>query len=129
MRTLSPGERVLVMAASQPPEPEDGKRNIWPSRVLKIFFRSSNRGSVKAGRSGARWSSIVISMARRTAWGTLVGPGINSPLMPGMISSLKHSGSFRIRRSEYDWVGKILKHSEHWPFGIHKDCKCPILLG
>jgi hypothetical protein len=59
----------------------------------------------------------------------LVGPGINSPLMPGMVSSLKHSGSFRIRRADYERVGKIPKHSEHWPLGIHKCGVLPILLG
>ena len=52
--TLSPGESVLVIAASQPPVPEAGKRKTWPARVLKIFFKSWNRPRVKAGKSGAR---------------------------------------------------------------------------
>jgi hypothetical protein len=61
--------------------------------------------------------------------GILVGPGINNPLMPSMVSSLKYSGSFRIREGEHERVGKIPKHSEHWLFGIHKCGIYTILLG
>ncbi len=40
--TRSPGERVFVMAASQPPVPLAGKMNGWPSRVLNTLRRSRN---------------------------------------------------------------------------------------
>ena len=55
--TLSPGERVFVIPASQPPVPEAGKRKTWPSLLLKIFFTSWNSGIVKDGKSIARMSS------------------------------------------------------------------------
>ena len=74
---MSPGERVLVRPASQPPVPEPGKMNTWPVSVLKTCFRSSNSGSVSLGKSGARMSSIGTFIARRTASGMLVGPGMN----------------------------------------------------
>ena len=76
--TRSPGERVLVRPASQPPVPEPGKMNTCPASVLKTFFRSSNSGSVNLGKSGARMSSIGTFMARWTSSGTLVGPGMNN---------------------------------------------------
>jgi hypothetical protein len=38
--TFSPGDSVLVSAASQAPVPEDGKMNTWPRSVLKTLRRS-----------------------------------------------------------------------------------------
>ena len=76
--TLSPGDRVLVRPASQPPVPEPGKHEHLTGSVLKTFFRSSNSGSVNFGKSGARMSSIGTFMARRTSSGMLVGPGMNN---------------------------------------------------
>ena len=75
--TRSPGERVLVRPASQPPVPEPGKTNTCPLSVWKTFFRSSSSGSVNLGKSGARMSSIGTFIARRTSSGMLVGPGMN----------------------------------------------------
>jgi hypothetical protein len=42
---LSPGERVLVIAASQQPEPDDGKIKGVPVVVLKSFFNPGNIAS------------------------------------------------------------------------------------
>ena len=47
--TLSPGDSVLVIAASQPPVPDEGNTNTLPVRVLNTFFRSSNSGRVIEG--------------------------------------------------------------------------------
>src|SRR5439155_22639286 len=67
---LSPGERVLVSAASQAPVPEDGKMNTCPVVVLKMFFRSFNTLVESSGNFEERWSSIATIMARCTRSGT-----------------------------------------------------------
>ena len=87
VRTLSPAHSVFEIAASQPPVPEPGNTKTRPDSVLKIFLRSSNNGSVKAGKSGARWSSKGISIAWRTWKGIFVGPGMANPLNPVISSS------------------------------------------
>src|SRR6185312_13031223 len=83
--TRSPGDNVLVIAASQPPVPEAGNRKTWPFSVLKMCFRSRNSGSVNAGKSGARWSSSGTSIAWRTSNGRFVGPGMKRPWKPGIV--------------------------------------------
>jgi hypothetical protein len=52
--TRSPRLRVLVIAASHAPVPDDGYMNTRPASVAKTFFRSVNRGRVSSGKSGAR---------------------------------------------------------------------------
>ena len=82
--TRSPEESVLASTASHAPVPDDGKMNVWPVRVLKTRFRSSNSGSVSSGKVGLRWSSIATCMARRMRSGTLVGPGTCRKWRPGI---------------------------------------------
>ena len=57
--TLSPGERVLASADSQPPVPVAGKTMTWPCSVLKTFFRSRSSGPARSGKLEERWSSIA----------------------------------------------------------------------
>src|SRR5918997_5943963 len=73
--TRSPRLRVLLIAASHAPVPEDGYMNTRPVSLAKTFFRSANSGRASSGKSGARWSCCGTFIARRTASGTLVGPG------------------------------------------------------
>jgi hypothetical protein len=54
---------VLVIAASQPPVPDEGNKKTWPFSVWSTFFKSRKSGSVKDGKSGPRWSSSGTSMA------------------------------------------------------------------
>ncbi len=60
-------------------------KKTWRVARLENLLTSSKSGNVKAGRSAARWSSMDMSMARRTACGTFVGPGMKSPLIPPMM--------------------------------------------
>src|SRR5579862_2524734 len=82
--SLSPGDRVLVNAASQPPVPEDGNMNTCPVFVLKTFFRSLRTLRESSGNLDDRWSSIATIMARCTRSGTFVGPGTNRKFLPAM---------------------------------------------
>ena len=79
---LSPGESVLVSAASQAPVPEEGKMKAWPFSVLNTFFRSSSTLRDRSGKRDERWSSIATIIARCTRSGTLVGPGTKRKLRP-----------------------------------------------
>src|SRR4029077_10793744 len=83
-RILSPGDKVLVSAASQAPVPEDGKMNTCPLAVLKTLFRSCNTLVESSGNFDERWSSIATIIARCTRSGTLVGPGTNRKFRPAM---------------------------------------------
>ena len=78
--TLSPGESVLVSAGF----PAAGARAREDEHLaglgLEHLLQVANSGSVSAGKSGARMSSIGRSSARRTASGMLVGPGMNKPV-------------------------------------------------
>jgi hypothetical protein len=65
--------------------PVAGKRKIWPSRDLKIFFVSSNSGRVSSGKADERWSSDGTIIARCTRSGMLVGPGTKRKLRPGRL--------------------------------------------
>ena len=87
--TRSPGESVLVSAASQPPVPVEGKITGVPASVLKIFFKSTSTARVRSGNLDERWSSIETTIARCTRSGTLVGPGTKRKLRPAMRSLLK----------------------------------------
>src|SRR4051794_36883006 len=82
--TRSPGESVLLSAASQAPVPLAGKMNAWPSFVLKTFLRSRSTGAASSGKVDDRWSSIGRCIALRMRSGTFVGPGTNRKLRPGM---------------------------------------------
>ena len=89
IRTLSPRLSVLVMAASQAPVPDDGKRKTRPLVILNTFLRSSNSGSVNFGNSGERMSSMRMFIAERTASGTLVGPGMKRCVVTSMLCFLR----------------------------------------
>src|SRR5277367_2852382 len=89
MRTLAPGSRQLVRAASQHPVPEDGNRMGWPVTVLKIGFKPSRQARVRAGKSGERWSSEATDIARKIRSGTLVGPGTNKKFRPAIVDLLR----------------------------------------
>ena len=52
--TLSPGESVLVSAASQAPVPLAGKTKACPEVVLKIFLSSWRTGAARDGKSEER---------------------------------------------------------------------------
>ena len=73
--TLSPGDSVLTIAASQAPVPEDGNTITGPL-VLKIFWQPSNTALPSSANSALRWSMTGISMARSTRSGTGLGPGM-----------------------------------------------------
>src|ERR1700733_10855407 len=83
-RTLSPGFRQLVSAASQQPVPDDGKRMGLAEVVLNTGFKASKQARVRSGVVRERWSTIATAMARRTRSGTLVGPGTNRKLRPAI---------------------------------------------
>src|SRR6185437_11634915 len=91
-RTLSPGFRQLLRAASQQPVPEDGKMMGLAVVVLNTDFKPSRQARVSAGKVGERWSSIGTCIARRTRSGTLVGPGTNRKLRPAMPNLLGFNG-------------------------------------
>ena len=84
IRTLSPRFSVLEIADSQAPEPDEGNRNTRPLLSLNAFLTSSNSGKVNLGNSGERMSSMRMSIAERTASGTLVGPGMNRCVVTSM---------------------------------------------
>ena len=73
--TLSPGDSVLTIAASQAPVPEEGKMITGPE-VLKIFWQPSNTALPSSANSALRWSMTGMSMARSTRSGTGLGPGM-----------------------------------------------------
>ena len=75
IKTLSPGESVLTIAASQAPVPEDGKMMTGPA-VLKTFWVPSKTAFASSANAGLRWSITGMSMARSTRSGTGLGPGI-----------------------------------------------------
>ena len=52
--TLSPGESVLVIAASQPPVPDAGKMKAWPFSVSNTFLSCGNSGFTRSGKVGER---------------------------------------------------------------------------
>src|SRR6202034_390612 len=80
----SPGDSVLVNAASQAPVPEEGNRKICPVVVLNTFLRSFRTLIESSGNFEERWSSIATSMARCTRSGTLAAAGTNNIVRPGM---------------------------------------------
>src|SRR5207245_7820702 len=82
--TRSPGDSVFTSAASHPPVPVAGKRNACPVVVLNTFRRSRNSPVASSGNAEERRSSMARSMARRIRSGTLVGPGTNRKLRPGI---------------------------------------------
>src|SRR5450432_1223257 len=88
VRTLSPGFRQLVRAASQQPVPDDGKMMGLPDVVLNTGFSAVKQARVNSGKMGDRWSSIGTAIARKTRSGTLVGPGTNKKFRPAMGSPL-----------------------------------------
>ncbi|MGY3457587.1 hypothetical protein ACVWW5_003037 [Bradyrhizobium sp. LM3.4] len=73
--TLSPGDSVLTIAASQAPVPDEGKITTGPA-VWKIFRLPSSTARPSSPNSALRWSMTGMSMARRTRSGTGLGPGI-----------------------------------------------------
>jgi hypothetical protein len=73
--TWSPGDRVLTMAASQAPVPEDGKMITGPV-VWKIFWLPASTALPSSANSALRWSITGMSIARNTRSGTGLGPGI-----------------------------------------------------
>jgi len=73
--TLSPGDSVLTIAASQAPVPDEGKITTGPA-VWKIFWLPSSTVRPSSPNSALRWSMTGMSMARRTRSGTGLGPGI-----------------------------------------------------
>src|SRR5215831_6992619 len=54
--TLSPGDNVLVRAASQAPVPLPEKMKGWPVSVLKTFLSCWNNDNVSSGNLDDRWS-------------------------------------------------------------------------
>ena len=73
--TLSPGDSVLTIAASQAPVPEEGKMITGPE-VLKIFWQPTSTALPSSANCALRWSITGMSMARSTRSGTGLGPGI-----------------------------------------------------
>ena len=53
IKTLSPGESVLTIAASQAPVPEEGKIRTGPD-VLKIFRLPSKTAFASSAKAGLR---------------------------------------------------------------------------
>src|SRR4030095_10649453 len=117
--TLSPGERVLLSAASQAPVPLEGNIKTCPVSVLNIFFSSRNNDNVSSGNLEDRWSSIATIIARITRSGTLVGPETNRKLRPGLlgigvVSSLRKQLSQSHRHSYMD-CGNIKRFPRRSP--------------
>ncbi len=90
--TLSPGDKVLVSAASQQPVPEDGNTKGVPDWVRKTSRKPVMMVRVSWGKRGERWSSIDTIMARWMRSGTFVGPGTNRKLRPAIALSFQLEG-------------------------------------
>jgi hypothetical protein len=86
---LSPGDKVFAIAASQQPEPDEGKIKGTPVSVLKTLFSPGKSDSYSLGKMGERWSSIDIIIALWILSGKLVGPGTNKKLRPAKSILLK----------------------------------------
>jgi hypothetical protein len=77
-RTRSPGESVLVIAASQPAVPVAGKITISASRDFRTARTPSKIGGSIRAKDGERWSRVGTSHARLSRSGMLVGPGMKT---------------------------------------------------
>ena len=95
--TLSPGDRVLVRADSQPPVPVDGKTIGVAVVVLNTGFSPSMTACVSSGTLGERWSSMETTIACCTRSGMLVGPGTKRKLRPAIF-----------RASYRCWIGWLV---------------------
>jgi hypothetical protein len=99
-RTLSPGDSVLVTAASQPPVPVAGKMITSLVRVFKMRLTPSTAGLNASANRFERWSIVGTSMARRRRSGMLVGPGMKTgfwvdmdhPPSRGLVARRRHAG-------------------------------------
>src|SRR5210317_1450322 len=57
-KTLSPGDKVFAIVASQPPVPVDGNTKIWGLFVAKMDFRPANNFGIASANAGDRWSTV-----------------------------------------------------------------------
>ena len=76
--TVSPGDSVLEIAASQPPVPVEGRMITSPSAIFSIAPHPGDRGLNIRAKAGERWSSVGMSQALRMLSGMLVGPGMKT---------------------------------------------------
>ena len=75
---MSPGERVLEIAASQPAVPVAGNRITSPAFVFSTAFTPGNSGLKIAAKLAERWSMVGTLHACRSRSGMLVGPGMKT---------------------------------------------------
>src|SRR6266550_8462197 len=116
--SLSPGDSVLVRAASQAPVPLPENMKGWPVSDLKTFLSSWNNDIVKSGNLDDRWSSMATIMARITRSGTLVGPGTKRKFRPGILGpGMKFSRSEMIEAANEASVKYLTQPA--WSNGIH----------
>ena len=76
--TVSPGDRVFEIAASQPAVPVAGNRMTSPVRVLRMSFTPANSGLNILPKVAERWSIVGMLTAWRRRSGMLVGPGMKT---------------------------------------------------
>jgi hypothetical protein len=76
--TVSPGDSVLVIAASQPPVPVAGKMKTSAVSDFRILPHAVPRGMQDLGEGDDRWSIVGMSQALRRVSGMFVGPGMNT---------------------------------------------------
>ena len=77
-RILSPGERVLEIAASQPAVPVAGKMMTSPALVFRTSFTPAKSGLNMVPKLAERWSMVGTLQACRSRSGMLVGPGMKT---------------------------------------------------
>src|SRR5260221_11267644 len=85
VKTLSPGFRQLVRAASQQPVPEGGKRMGLPEVVLNTGFKALRKARVSSGMIVARYLSCASTIAHNTLSGTLLCHEINSTFRSAIV--------------------------------------------
>ena len=77
-RILSPGDRVLEIAASQPAVPVAGNMMTSPALVFRTSFTPANSGLNIVPKLAERWSIVGTLHAWRSRSGMLVGPGMKT---------------------------------------------------
>jgi hypothetical protein len=76
--TVSPGDSVLVTAASQPAVPVAGKRKTCALSLFRTRRTLARTGVRISPNSAERWSIVGMSQALRIASGMFVGPGMKT---------------------------------------------------
>jgi hypothetical protein len=76
--TLSPGDSVFEIAASQPAVPVAGSSTTSPVLVFSTSFTPAKSGLNMVPKLAERWSMVGTLTAWRSRSGMLVGPGMKT---------------------------------------------------